>query len=247
MDVRDLREGDANAGAGRVRATSATACLLLTLLAGCAAPGGTGTVKVESPTPQAASTPRQSPSPQATAAADAAAAAAAPGASLKKTNLTPEDRRAWRKLIEWPDECEEAYEGTMSKAAAGLQFHELAGGQYLVEVLCTSGAYQGYQFYSYLDETKSPPAARLLTFQTFQSEGEGAPKKAETQEMWGLATFDAASKSLEIHNRYRGPGDCGSLATYEFPDGTPRLKEFREKSECDGKYVEPRKWKRIFP
>jgi hypothetical protein len=246
VDVCDLREVNAGAGsrAGRVRAARATACLLLTLLAGCSAPVGTANVKVEGPTPQAASTPRQSPSPQATAAATATPA---PGASLKKTNLTPADRRVWRKLIKWPDECEEAYEGTMSKETAGLEFYELAGGQYLVEVVCTTGPYQGYQFYSYLDETKSPPSARLLTFQTFQSEGGGPPKKTETREMWGLATFDAGTKRLEIHNRYRGPGDCGSLATYEFQDGAPRLREFREKSECDGNYVEPREWKRIFP
>ncbi len=222
-----------------------TACLLLTLLAGCAAPGGTTAVKVEGPTPQAANTPRQSPSTQAT---PTVAATATPGPSLQKTNLTPADRRAWRKIIKWPDECEEAYEKTMSKETPGLEFYELSSGQYLVQIVCTTGAYQGYQFYSHLDETKSPPTARLLTFQTFESEGEGKqPKKTEMQEMWGMPTFDGRTKRLLIHNRYRGPGDCGALATYEFPDGAPRLKEFREKSECDGNYVEPEKWKRIFP
>jgi hypothetical protein len=219
---------------------------LLALLAGCGAPGGTATVKVESPTPQTAGTPRVSPTPSPRATA-AEATAAAPEASLKKTNLTPEDRRAWRKVINWSDECEEAYEGTMGKETAGLNFYELAAGQYLVEVVCTTGAYQGYQFYSYLDETQSPPAARPLTFPTFESETEGRPKKAERQEMWGMPTFDAGTKRLLIHNRYRGPGDCGSLATYEFQDGVPRLKEFREKAECDGNWVEPEKWKRIFP
>ncbi len=249
MDVCVLREGNVagKARAGRVRASrAATACLLLTTLAACAAPGGTTAVKDESATPQAAPVPRASttPSTQATAAPPTAAA---PAESLKKTNLTPEDRRAWRKILKWPDECEEAYERTMSKETPGLEFYELAAGQYLVEVVCTTGAYQGYQFYSHLDETKSPPASRLLTFPTFKTEGEGKPEKAEIQEMWGLGTFDAETKRLQIHNRYRGPGDCGSLATYEFPDGTPRLKEFREKAECDGNWVEPEKWKRVFP
>ena len=250
MDLCGWRRGNFSERiqGGRLRASSlALPCLLLTLLAGCAAPGETTTtVKVESPTPQAAATPRVSPTlaPQATPAPTAAPADAA----LKKTNLTPADRRAWRKIIEWPDECEEAYERTMSKEIAGLEFYELTAGQYLVEVVCTTGAYQGYQFYSHLDETKSPPASRLLSFPTFESEDDGKPKKrTEIQELWGLATFDAKTKTLQIHNRYRGPGDCGSLATYEFPEGTPRLKEFREKSKCDGNYVEPDKWPRIFP
>ena len=249
MDVCGLREGSL---VGRTRglkiSVSWAALLFLSsaLLAGCAAPGGTATkITVETPTPEAASTPRVSPtpSPQVTPSPTDALTA-----SLKKTNLTPADRRAWRNVLKWPDDCEEAYEKTMSKETPGLEVYELASGQYLVEVVCTTGAYQGYQFYSHWDETKSPPAARLLTFPSFESEDEGKPKKkTEIQEVWGLATFDAKTKSLEIHNKYRGPGDCGSLATYEFPNGTPRLKEFREKSACDGNYVEPKEWPRIFP
>ena len=232
---------------GRVRASwAAIWCVSTALLAGCAAPGGTAPeVKVENARLEAASTPRVSatPSPQATASP-----ASAPSAALKKADLTPADRRAWRKVLKWPDDCEDAYENTMSKETAGLEFYELAAGQYLVEVVCTTGAYQGYQFYLNLDETKSPPASRLLSFPSFESEDEGKPKKrTEIQEMWGLATFHEKTKLLEIHNKYRGPGDCGSLATYEFPDGTPRLKEFREKSDCDGNYVEPKEWPRIFP
>lgn len=249
MGVCDLRRGGL---AGRTRglkiraSRAALLCLSSVWFAGCAAPGDTETrVKVESQTPQAASTPQATPTPL---PSPAASTATAPAASLRKTNLTPEDRRAWRKVLKWPDDCEEAYEGTMSKETPGLEFYELAAGRYLVEVVCTTGAYQGYQFYSYLDETKSPPASRLLTFPSFDSEDGGKPKKkTEIQEMWGLATFDAKTKLLEIHNKYRGPGDCGSLATYEFPDGAPRLKEFREKSECDGNYVEPKEWRRIFP
>lgn len=252
MDVCGLRGGSfAGRTSGlKIRASlwAALLCFWSALLVGCGAPGGTATnVKVESPTPEAAAAPSVSPTPtpQATASPNVAPAAAS---SLKKTNLTPADRRAWRKIIKWPDDCEEAYEKTMSKETAGLNFYELAAGQYLVEVVCTTGAYQGYQFYSYLDETKSPPSATLLSFQSFESEEEGKPKKrTEIQEVWGLATFDAKAKRLEIHNKYRGPGDCGSLATYEFPGGTPRLKEFREKSACDGEYVEPKEWPRIFP
>ena len=221
-------------------------CLWSALFLGCAAPGGTAAnVKVESPTPGATAAPHvaPTPSPQATPSPTNA-----PAVTLKKTNLTPADRRAWRKVLKWPGDCEEAYEKTMGKETPGLEFYELASGRYLVEVVCTTGAYQGYQFYLNLDETKSPPASRLLSFPSFDSEDEGKPKKkTEIQEMWGLATFDAKTKLLEIHNKYRGPGDCGSLATYEFPDGTPRLKEFREKSACDGNYVEPRDWPRIFP
>ncbi|MBA3242207.1 MAG: DUF1176 domain-containing protein [Acidobacteria bacterium] len=253
MDVCEMRGGGVagRASALKLRAGCAVLwCLTLTLLGGCSAPGGTTPGKVEGPKPEPTGAAHATPA-AATATATPTASAAAnntAGSSLRKSNLSPGDRRAWRGILKWPDECEEAFEQTMGKETAGLEFYELSAGRYLVEIVCTTGAYQGYQFYSYLDETKSPPAARLLTFETYESQDEDKLQKTEKQEMWGLPEFDAKTKRLRILNKYRGPGDCGSLARYEFPEGSPVLKEFREKSKCDGKGAgNPEKWQRISP
>ena len=251
MNVCDEQRGGSVAGrasALKLRAGGAAvlSCLTLILLGGCSAPGGATPGKVEGPQPEATGAAHATPA-TATPTASAAANNTA-GSSLRKSNLSPGDRRAWRGILKWPDECEEAFEQTMGKETAGLEFYELSAGRYLVEIVCTTGAYQGYQFYSYLDETKSPPAARLLTFETYESEDEDKLQKTEKQEMWGLPEFDAKTKRLRILNKYRGPGDCGSLARYEFPEGSPVLKEFREKSKCDGKGAgNPEKWRRISP
>jgi hypothetical protein len=168
--------------------------------------------------------------------------------SPEKVNLSYKDREAWRKIIKWPDSCEEAFNKTMHKATASLEFYELAQKQYLVEVICTLGAYQGFQIYSYLDETKSPPSARLLTLPTYESEDENKLEKKETEELWGVPEFDFKTKQLMILNKFRGLGDCGTLATYGFQRGDVQLKELRAKLTCDGKGAEnPKKWGEITP
>ena len=164
----------------------------------------------------------------------------------KKVNLSHKDREAWRKIIKWPQSCEEAFDNTMSKETAGLEFYELAEKQYLVEVICTLGAYQGFQVYSYLDETKSPPSAKLLTFQTYESEYDNKLEKKESEELLGLAEFDFKTKQLTILNKFRGLGDCGTLATYGFQGGDVQLIELRAKLTCDGRGVEnPKTWRKI--
>jgi hypothetical protein len=134
----------------------------------------------------------------------------------------------------------------MSKETAGLEFHQLADQQYLIEVTCTLGAYQGFQVYMYLDERQSPPVAKLLTFLTYESEDDNKLEKKETEELWGLPEFNPGTKELTIVNKFRGPGDCGTLATYGFREGAPELRDLRAKLTCDGKGAEnPQSWEKI--
>jgi hypothetical protein len=164
----------------------------------------------------------------------------------KQGKLTYRDREAWRKIIGWPESCEEAFSATMSKAAAGLKFYSLGSRAYLVEITCTLGAYQGFQVYTYLDERDSPPVARLLTFPTLEYTSEKTLEKTEAQELWGLSVFDSKSRRLTVLNRFRGLGDCGTFATYGFEGEKPVLLEFRAKWDCDGMGAEdPQKWDRI--
>jgi len=166
---------------------------------------------------------------------------------LNKTNLTYEDRKAWREVLKWPDECEQAFDYP-DKSYGGIEFYQLAEKQYLVQVTCTGGAYQGYQVYYFYDETKQQPAAKLLTFESRESQDEKSLTKTEASELWGQPTFDERTKELKVFNRFRGVGDCGILATYGFVNGEPELKELRAKVNCDGKGAgNPEKWNRIVP
>jgi len=162
--------------------------------------------------------------------------------------LSHQDRLAWRKIIHWSQGCEEAFDSTMSKETGGLVFYELNDREYLVEVTCTLGAYQGFQNYAYLVLSGAKPVARVLLFPAYESENEGELKKKETEELWGLPEFDPKTKRLTILNRFRGTGDCGTLATYSFQDGSPKLVELRADLKCDGQgEKDPKQWKRITP
>ena len=144
-----------------------------------------------------------------------------------------EDRAGWRKLLSWSNDCEESFQAT-SSGRSGIQSFALAGDRKLIEVACAAGAYQGSQEYFLLHERRVLP----LTFTTVE---DGSLR--ETKELTGLATFDASSGNLKVHNRYRGPGDCGSYAVYTFTSSGAQLQELREKAECDGEGAEhPEQW-----
>ncbi|HYP27265.1 MAG TPA: DUF1176 domain-containing protein [Blastocatellia bacterium] len=189
--------------------------------------------------PRASETAQQSsPSPTPAEAAKGAPA-------LKKSDITYEDRKAWRAFLKWPDDCEEAFDYP-DKSLGGVEVHRLSDRQHLVAVTCTLGAYQGYQFYYFYDETGPEPAAKLLTFESRESQDNDSLTETRTEEVWGQPTFDEKTKELKVFNRFRGPGDCGILATYEFVNGEPKLKELRAKTACDGKDGGgPEKWKKV--
>ncbi|HEX6625863.1 MAG TPA: DUF1176 domain-containing protein [Pyrinomonadaceae bacterium] len=173
-------------------------------------------------------------------------------ASLPPTEgkLTPADRKAWREIIRWPEECEEAFAGTAGRAGdnAGLEFFELGEGRRLLKVLCAGGAYQPSQVFAVVNEAGATPSAKVLTFDVHESPEDGKLEKTSATELWGLADFDARTKQLKVHNRFRGPGDCGTLSTYSFDDAGPVLKELRADTLCDGKGAEnPEQWKKVTP
>jgi hypothetical protein len=201
----------------------------------------TGEALVLATSPVAAGASAQ---PVSRTAAQQAQATAAP----KKTDLTYADRAAWRKSLNWPDDCEQAFEATTSKDMAGLKFYKLAPRQHLVEVMCARGAYQGEQRFLFYDETGPSPTARLLSFKTYEAPDEKyeSLKPQETVEIWGLAKFNAQAKELTILNKFRGAGDCGAYSRYGFEKGTPQLKEFRAQLACNGRGGrDPRKWRKI--
>ncbi len=174
-------------------------------------------------------------------------APAAAAASPRRADLTREDRAAWRRRLAWPADCEDEFQATALPAAAGLSIYPLAPGRSLVEVRCAWGAYQGSQMYYLYDETRQP-RAEPLSFEVRESPDDRSLVKSETREVAGLPTFDPRSRELSVLDKFRGPGDCGTLATYRFVDGRPRLVKLRAKVACDGRGAEePERWPEIPP
>jgi hypothetical protein len=194
----------------------------------------------------ACSSRTEPPAPPAAAPAPVAAPVAQSAPSLKKTGLTRADRQAWQQALGWPADCEEAFQGSAPADAAGIALYELAPGRSLVEVRCAWGAYQGSQVYYLYDETRQPASALPLTFEIRESPDERSLVRGETREVWGLPTFDPKTGQLEVLNKFRGPGDCGTLSTYRFVEGRVILAKLRAKVACDGQGAEtPETWPEI--
>ena len=130
--------------------------------------------------------------------------------------------------------------------ATGIEVYPLSPGRSLVEVRCAWGAYQGSQVYYFSDETRRPAVAQPLTFEVRESPDDRSLVRSETQEVSGLPTFDPKTGQLSILNKFRGPGDCGTLATYGFAAGQAHLLTLRAKAVCDGQGAEaPETWPEI--
>ncbi|MBV8830324.1 MAG: DUF1176 domain-containing protein [Acidobacteriaceae bacterium] len=154
------------------------------------------------------------------------------------------DRAAWRKALGWSDECEQEFQAGPS-GQRGVQFYDLGGSRTLAEVACSFGAYQGSEQYYLIsgnERSHRVQALQMPTYEATGADGKTLVRKDET-EITGLPEFNRSTKTLSILNRYRGPGDCGSYATYAFERDRAVLKEFRAKLDCDGTGAEhPEKW-----
>jgi hypothetical protein len=162
--------------------------------------------------------------------------------NAKRVQPAREDRAGWRQLLRWSNDCEEAYQAT-APGRNGLAFFPLGSGRSLVQVTCAMGAYQPSQVYYVVDDTgRTPGAVRFVTFEATGEAGDTLQRQ-QVEELTGLAEFNASTRVLSVWNKYRGPGDCGSYALYQFADGSARLREFRAKTECDGQGAEhPEQW-----
>lgn len=165
----------------------------------------------------------------------------------KKTNLTYADRQAWRKILKWPQDCDDAFRN-QGEDYAGVNFYRLAARKYLVEVECEVAAYQSVRLYLLYDESTSPARSKPLTFKSYSGETEDSLKETQQESLLGESTFDNRRKTLTVLYKLSRLGDCGSLATYSFRSGTPVLIDYREKFTCDNEDTgDHSHWRRIMP
>lgn len=167
----------------------------------------------------------------------------------RKKDLTGADRETWRKVLKWPEDCEDAFQKTYGYRGAsdyaGVEFFSLGNQKYLVRVACWSGAYQPGFMFIYYDE-RSPSSVKPLQLRGYEStDDHGALLSYSLID--GLDTFNEKTKLLEIFSKYRGPGDCGRLIRYKVVKDRLIVVEARER-KCDETSRRPtnsRFWPRI--
>lgn len=125
--------------------------------------------------------------------------------------------------------------------------YPISEGRYLVEILCFLGAYQGnYEYFLYTRKADGV-SLKPLDFDIFEIDDAGKLTKQQTSSIGGLTEFIPEKQELTVLTKYRGLGDCGALAKYQWQQEEFKLLEYRIKNECDGIYVEPEQYSPIYP
>ncbi len=147
------------------------------------------------------------------------------------------------------------------------KFYPLEANEYLVEILCDAGAYNLYNLYLFYDESKLPAKAKLLRFPYLEleyannlndyDESQDIPDKINrvTVPVVHGRWFNRKTKELIVFVKAHGIGDAGRYARYSFPNGKPKLEEFRARIIWSGRGYQvydvlkspPKTWKRYFP
>jgi hypothetical protein len=141
------------------------------------------------------------------------------------------DRAAWRARLQWPDECEDAFEASDASQTSGIDIHELEHGALLVQVRCAAGAYQPSSLVMYVDATRSP-VATAMTFQTYASPDGERLERVDTRELWGELSVAQDGHVLTVLSLSRQTADCGTWTEYTLAEGTPRLVALYARLPC---------------
>lgn len=119
---------------------------------------------------------------------------------------------------------------------------------YLVQLLCFQASYQNnYNFFVYR-ETDEGVKVWPIKLPQFELDANGqAIETDEVTEVVGLLDYEPINGVLTVFTKYRGLGDCGSFAKYQWDQVDFETVEYREKSDCDGNFVEPEDYPQIYP
>lgn len=179
----------------------------------------------------------------------------APTSSITEIQTTSPDqelpiteRNTLYKEINWPAECEEAFNKTslqVNPNSGGIFLYELNTNEFIAEIICGTGAYQPTKHFYYYNESTSPPTIAIQSFKEIDLKASAGFMLTDKQNtiVSGTTTFNKETRNLEILHKDRGLGDCGYLTKYNFNNNTFELTEVRVKPECDDRYVEPKDWR----
>lgn len=147
----------------------------------------------------------------------------------------PSIRAELRKIIKWPDSCEE----TFTYPTAGFIFFEKSKNQHIAQIICTYGSYQGMSLFYKVDTSTIKVAIRPLNLPAY--------KKPPMTEIWGNVLTSSTISEFNLLNIYSGYGHCGSLTTYDLSGDKPLIIKLKLQDDCDKKPAirDPVKWKLV--
>ena len=123
----------------------------------------------------------------------------------------------------WDGECEQ--DNQASGAAAGVARQRLPDGSWLLRLDCGAGAYQGSFWAAQVWRQAGQWRGAVLAWPVAQALAEGnGPPFTLTQEV--VLSGDLAllpGGKVEVLNRFRGLGDCGTRSAYEVKQGRVRF------------------------
>ena len=139
-------------------------------------------------------------------------------------------RQRWRSAVlgpaagtAWDGECEQDQQA--SGAATGLLRQRLPDGSWLLRLDCSAGAYQGSFWAGQVWRHAGQWRGRVLTWPVAQAAAKGSPQPftlAPEVVLWGEMVVQPGG-AVEVLNRFRGLGDCGTRSVYEVKQGQVRF------------------------
>jgi hypothetical protein len=119
--------------------------------------------------------------------------------------------------------------------------------QNFVQILCFSGAYQNNYQYILHTYKRGNIFLEPLPLESFEIDEKGKIRQKINPVIAGLGEYNIEEKTLTLTTKYRGLGDCGSLGKYQLIKDKFKLQEYRIKSNCDGQYLEPQQYTKVYP
>jgi hypothetical protein len=147
----------------------------------------------------------------------------------------------------WDADCEAAR--LDSGATPGILRHSFSGGHWLLQIECALGAYQG-SFWAAQVWLAQPEAAFAAVLRwpvasapTAAASGTTAIGLVDEAVVWGelgvVAPAAGQPAQVEIVNRFRALGDCGTRSRYALDHGTTRLVALAALFACADTVADP--------
>lgn len=163
-------------------------------------------------------------------------------AVIKSEKSGATDRKYWRGLLKWDDECESGFRA--DESSSGLDVYSGGEKRHIIQVTCSSGAYQGYQRFYHLVLEGDTTIAKALEFPLYAVSSSKAVRRESSVDVWGNVLMNSGYDALTVLNQYSGYGNCGTLTTYRLVDGNVNAVRFRSEPNCESETASrnPENW-----
>ena len=177
---------------------------------------------------------------------------------LAKNLKEPENRSDWKKILNWPEICDEGV-SHISPSFIGVDTYTWYDDRQLTLVVCTTGAYnQGLMFF--LETKENSGKYTLLSFPQFIADDDASGHidtvisgdltkapfyKFSKPLLWGALRSDMSNYTITNNNKYRGSGGCGISTSYQIINDQVKVSMLKIKNDCDGSYPPASQWSEI--